>query len=279
MAWLPAQLRGHANAEDSWRRLPRLKRAPNTRLRKTISSKTSPPPRNTWIQSSPRSNASRRIWPRPNGNSTPRAATSATCAQFRDKARADFDLAVRDNVSKAELAEKQQEFNARKEAVDAAELDVRRSRTARDNAQASVKDLTKGQDDANVALTQAQQGSRPPREGVGQARSRGLLQVQEGVHGVADHRRLQFAAQDHAGLVAQFDDPARHGPHGAVSTAAVPATGRSTALRRATCPASRSGIPAAITSRNGAPEQVPASVRDAPVSGPVFDLAKPASGQ
>ncbi len=77
-------------------------------------------------------------------------------------------------------------------------------------------DLTKSLDDANAALTQAEHRPRPSREGAGQARSHRFLRFQEADHGVADHQRLQFAAQDHAGLAADFDDSVGDGPHGAV---------------------------------------------------------------
>jgi mono/diheme cytochrome c family protein len=72
---------------------------------------------------------------------------------FRDKARADFDLAVRDGVSGAALARFQDDFNANQAKVDKAELDVQQKQTARDGLQNKLKDLTKSQDDTTVALT------------------------------------------------------------------------------------------------------------------------------
>ncbi len=72
---------------------------------------------------------------------------------YRDKARADFDLGVRDNLDKQRLDALQSDFNAKKGVVDAAELDLEKKQTKHDEIQAKVKDLTKAEDDANVALT------------------------------------------------------------------------------------------------------------------------------
>ena len=72
---------------------------------------------------------------------------------YRDKARADFDLGVRDNLDKQKLDALQADFNAKKDVVDAAELDLEKKQTKHDEIQAKFKDLTKAQDDANVALT------------------------------------------------------------------------------------------------------------------------------
>jgi hypothetical protein len=71
---------------------------------------------------------------------------------FRDKARADYDLAVRDNVKPEKLAERLQTFSNLQTHVDAVELDVQVKQTNRDKIQTKLKDLTKAQDDATVAL-------------------------------------------------------------------------------------------------------------------------------
>ncbi len=72
---------------------------------------------------------------------------------YRDKARADFDLAVRDNASQDELKKLQKEFNEKQAIVDSAELDVQAKKADRDAAQLTVKTLNKSLDDANVGLT------------------------------------------------------------------------------------------------------------------------------
>jgi cbb3-type cytochrome oxidase cytochrome c subunit len=72
---------------------------------------------------------------------------------YRDKARADFDLGVRDNLDKQKLGALQSDFNAKQAVVDEAELDVQQKQTNRDAIQTKVKDLTKAHDDATVGLT------------------------------------------------------------------------------------------------------------------------------
>src|ERR1700730_10471952 len=72
---------------------------------------------------------------------------------YRDKARADFDLGVRDGLPKDKLDELQKEFNQKQEIVDKAELEMQAKKAKRDEAQAIVKNYKKALDDANAALT------------------------------------------------------------------------------------------------------------------------------
>ncbi len=72
---------------------------------------------------------------------------------YRDKARADFDLGVRDDVGEIELHKLQEDFDAKQKVVDKAELEMQQRKAARDEAQAKVKTITKSLDDANVALS------------------------------------------------------------------------------------------------------------------------------
>jgi cytochrome c2 len=72
---------------------------------------------------------------------------------FRDKARADYDLGVRDELPESRMAALLQDFNAKQSRVDAVELDVQVKQVKRDDIQTKLKDLTKSEDDATVALS------------------------------------------------------------------------------------------------------------------------------
>src|SRR5580704_16774864 len=72
---------------------------------------------------------------------------------YRDKARADFDLAVRDNASPDELKNLEKVFKEKQLIVDDAELDMQAKKADRDAASAEVKKLNKSLDDANAGLT------------------------------------------------------------------------------------------------------------------------------
>ncbi len=72
---------------------------------------------------------------------------------YRDKARADFDLGVRDGLPEDKLNELTVVFNQKQAIVDKLELDLQSKKAARDTAQAAVKVLNKSLDDANAALT------------------------------------------------------------------------------------------------------------------------------
>jgi cytochrome c551/c552 len=71
---------------------------------------------------------------------------------YRDKARADYDLGVRDGLKQPDLDKLQRDFDAKQARVDAVELDVQQKQTARDKIQTELKELTKSEDDATVAL-------------------------------------------------------------------------------------------------------------------------------
>ena len=170
---------------------------------------------------------------------------------YRDKARADFDLGVRDNLDKQKLDALQSDFNAKQAVVDAAELDVQQKQTKRDAIQTKVKDLTKAHDDATVGLTKLNSDLELRDKALAKLDPQGLFGFQEADHGMARDRRLQLAAQDHAGLAPQFDDPARHGPHGPFRPLPHVPRRRSTGSRRATSPVFRSDIREQRTSPNG----------------------------
>ncbi len=72
---------------------------------------------------------------------------------YRDKARADFDLGVRDALPQDKLDELQKDFNDNQAVVDKAELEMQDKKAKRDETQATVKKLNKSLDDANAALT------------------------------------------------------------------------------------------------------------------------------
>jgi len=72
---------------------------------------------------------------------------------YRDKARADFDLGVRDGLPKDKLDALQKEFNEKQAVVDKAELEMQAKKAKRDETQAIVKKYNKSLDDANAALT------------------------------------------------------------------------------------------------------------------------------
>lgn len=71
---------------------------------------------------------------------------------FRDKARADYDLAVRDGATKAQLAPFQKDFDAKQAKVNDLETEAQVKQSVRDKAQTELKALTKSRDDATVAL-------------------------------------------------------------------------------------------------------------------------------
>jgi len=72
---------------------------------------------------------------------------------YRDKARADFDLGVRDSVPQDRLNALQAKFDQKQAVVTDLELKMEEKKAKRDKAQAEVKRLNKSLDDANVALT------------------------------------------------------------------------------------------------------------------------------
>jgi cytochrome c551/c552 len=72
---------------------------------------------------------------------------------YRDKARADFDLGVRDGLSKDELNALQKSFDEKQAVVDDKELQMQVKKSARDDAQRTLKGLTKSLDDTNAAIT------------------------------------------------------------------------------------------------------------------------------
>jgi mono/diheme cytochrome c family protein len=72
---------------------------------------------------------------------------------YRDKARADFDLGVRDGVGKARLDDLQNDYTAKQAIVDKDEFEMQEKKAARDAAQAKVKTISKSLDDSNAALT------------------------------------------------------------------------------------------------------------------------------
>lgn len=72
---------------------------------------------------------------------------------YRDKARADFDLGVRDGVSENKLHDLQKDFDSKQAVVDKAEGEMQEKKAARDAAQTKVKTITKSLDDANAGLT------------------------------------------------------------------------------------------------------------------------------
>jgi len=72
---------------------------------------------------------------------------------YRDKARADFDLGVRDGVSENKLHDLQKDFDTKQAVVDKAEVEMQEKKAARDAAQTKVKTITKSLDDANAGLT------------------------------------------------------------------------------------------------------------------------------
>ncbi|HUE15023.1 MAG TPA: c-type cytochrome [Planctomycetaceae bacterium] len=71
---------------------------------------------------------------------------------YRDKARADYDLGVRDGLKQSDLDKLQRDFDAKQARVAAAELDAEQKQTARDEIQIKLKGLTKSEDDETVAL-------------------------------------------------------------------------------------------------------------------------------
>ena len=154
MAWLRAHLRGHSEPRNSSSAINSIEKSPQYETSKDdIDAETSAAAKEHLESIKPEIERLEKELAEAERQFDASSRNVRDVRQFRDKARADFDLAVRDNVSKAELAEKQQAFNARKDAVDAAELDVQQKQTARDNAQAAAQGSDEGPKTTRTSLS------------------------------------------------------------------------------------------------------------------------------